>query len=160
MYQTRFADNMNCKFEGWPMYRIREVDGNDEDVSDTLAELHQLTFFDGARIPAFDQGHWWLVVHGTVPVGFAGVILSTHACNSGYFCRVGVLPRHRGNDLQMRLMRALEARGRHNGWEAIVSDTTDNLPSANNFIHAGYQLYQPQFPWAWPSTLYWRKAIK
>jgi hypothetical protein len=57
-------------------------------------------------------------------------------------------------------MRALESRARHNGWCCIVSDTTDNLVSANNFIRAGYRLYQPQYPWAWPNTLYWRKAIK
>ena len=28
-----------------------------------------------------------------------------------------------------------------------------------NFIRAGYRLYQPQYPWAWPNTLYWRKLI-
>jgi hypothetical protein len=27
-----------------PMYRIREVDGHDDDVADTLADLHRLTF--------------------------------------------------------------------------------------------------------------------
>jgi hypothetical protein len=63
------------------------------------------------------------------------------------------------NRLQLRLMRALESRARHNGWSCIVSDTTDNLPSTNNFIRAGYRLYQPQYPWAWPNTLYWRKSI-
>jgi hypothetical protein len=64
------------------------------------------------------------------------------------------------NGLQLRLMRALESRARHNGWSCIVSDTTDNLASANNFIRAGYRLYQPQHPWAWPNTLYWRKSIR
>jgi hypothetical protein len=64
------------------------------------------------------------------------------------------------NGLQLRLMRALEARARLNGWSSIVSDTTDNLPSANNLIRAGYLLYRPQNPWAWPNTLYWRKAIR
>jgi phage terminase large subunit len=64
------------------------------------------------------------------------------------------------NALQLRLMRALESRARHNGWCCIVSDTTDNLASANNFIRAGYRLYQPHSPWAWPHTLYWRKSIK
>ncbi|MEA2863747.1 MAG: phage terminase large subunit [Bradyrhizobium sp.] len=63
------------------------------------------------------------------------------------------------NALQLRLMRALESRARHNGWNSIVSDTTDNLASANNFIRAGYRLYQPPHPWAWPHTLYWRKSI-
>jgi hypothetical protein len=146
--------------KAWPMYRIREVDGHEEEIADTLADLHRLTFFDGASIPEFDQGHWWLAFHETIPVGFAGVVPSTRAYNAGYFCRVGVLKKHCGNALQLRLMRALESRARHNGWCCIVSDTTDNLASANNFIRAGYRLYQPQYPWAWPNTLYWRKSIR
>jgi GNAT superfamily N-acetyltransferase len=141
------------------MYRIREVDGHDDEVADTLAELHRLTFFDGAAIPDFDRGHWWLAFHEGMPVAFAGVVTSTRACNAGYFCRVGVLRKHCGRGLQRRLMRAIEARARYNGWSSIVSDTTDNLASANNFIRAGYQLYRPQNPWAWPNTLYWRKLI-
>ena len=44
-------------------------------------------------------------------------------------------------------------------FRGMHSDTTDNLASANNFIRAGYRLYQPQYPWAWPNTLYWRKSI-
>lgn len=63
------------------------------------------------------------------------------------------------NGLQLRLMRALESRARQNGWCCIVSDTTENLASANNFIRSGYRLYQPQHPWAWPNSLYWRKSI-
>lgn len=38
------------------MYRICEVDGQDDDIADTLTELHRLTFFDGACIPEFDRG--------------------------------------------------------------------------------------------------------
>jgi hypothetical protein len=144
----------------WPMYRIREVDGHDEEIADTLADLHRLTFFNGASIPEFDQGHWWLAFHATMPVGFAGIVASSRAYNAGYFCRVGVLKKHCGNALQLRLMRALESRARRNGWCCIVSDTTGNLVSANNFIRAGYRLYQPQYPWAWPNTLYWRKSIR
>jgi hypothetical protein len=141
------------------MYWIREVDGHDDEIAETLAELHRLTFYDSAPVPKFDYGHWWVVRHATGPVAFAGVIPSTYACNAGYFCRVGVLRRHFGRGLQLRLMRALEARSRLNGWHSVVSDTTDNLPSANNFIRSGYRLYQPQIPWAWPNTLYWRKLI-
>lgn len=66
---------------------------------------------------------------------------------------------HCGHSLQLRFMRALELRARRNGWSSVVSDTTDNLVSANNFIRAGYQLYLPREPWAWPHTLYWRKHI-
>lgn len=141
------------------MYRIREVDGHDDEVVDTLTDIHRLTFFDGAPIPEFDQGYWWLAFNETLPVAFAGVVPSTRAHNAGYFCRVGVLRRHCGNALQLRLMRALEARARRVGWSSVVSDTTTNLVSANNFIRAGYRLYQPPCPWGYPNTLYWRKSI-
>jgi len=57
-------------------------------------------------------------------------------------------------------MRAIEARGRRIGWESIVSDTTDNPASANNFIRAGYLLYEPEVPWAWSHTLYWKKRLR
>ena len=82
--------------EVWLMYRIREVDGSDEDVAETLADLHRLTFFDSAPLPDFERGHWWLAYHDASPVGFAGVVSSTHAPNAGYFCRVGVVGRHQG----------------------------------------------------------------
>jgi GNAT superfamily N-acetyltransferase len=87
------------------------------------------------------------------------MIPSTRTCNAGYFNRVGVLQEHHGLGLQLRLMRAMESRARNNGWSCLVSDTTDNLASANNFIRAGYRLYRPQHPWAWPNTLYWRKSL-
>ena len=142
------------------MYRIREVDGQDDEIVDTLADLHRLTFFESAPIPEFESGHWWLAFDEHMPVAFAGMVPSTHTLNAGYFCRVGVLRGHWGRALQLRLMRAIEARARHNGWCCVVSDTTDNIASANNFIRAGYQLYRPQYPWGWPHTLYWRKLIK
>jgi hypothetical protein len=41
----------------------------------------------------------------------------------------------------------------------VVSDTTDNIASANNFIRAGYRLFEPRVPWGWASTLYWRKPL-
>ena len=127
------------------MYRIRKVDGQDEDIADVLAEIHRLTFFDTATIPSFEHGHWWLAYRGNLPVGCAGVIASTHA--------------HHAGDLQLRFMRAMETQVRRNGWTSVISDTTDNLASANNFIRAGYRLYQPRDPWAWPHTLYWRKLV-
>jgi hypothetical protein len=96
------------------MYRICEVDGHDDDVADTLADLHRLTFFDGASIPKFDQGHWWFAFFEAVPVAFAGLVPSTRAGNAGYFSRVGVLQKHCGNRLQLRLMRAMETRAKHN----------------------------------------------
>jgi len=141
------------------MYRIREVDGEDDDVAATLSDLHQLTFFKSAPMPVFDWGHWWVAFWHATPVAFAGVVPSTYAENAGYFCRVGVLQEHWGRSLQLRLMRAAEARARNNGWAAIISDTTDNIASANNFIRGGYRLYRPRYSWGWPHTLYWRKSM-
>jgi GNAT superfamily N-acetyltransferase len=143
-----------------PMYRIREVDGYDDEIADALTDLHRLTFFDGASVPEFGWGYWWLAYLEAIPVAFAGVVPSTRAYNAGYICRVVVLKKHWGNRLQLRLMRAAESRARHRGGSCVVSDTTDNLASANNFIRAGYRLYRPQYPWAWPNTLYWRKSIR
>ena len=141
------------------VYRVREVNGQDDDIADVLADLHRLTFFNGARIPDFDWGHWWLAFHDAMPVAFAGLVPSTHARNTGYICRVGVLERHCGKRLQLRLMRAMESRARHHGWNYVVSDTTENPASANNFIRAGYRLYLPPCPWAYSNTLYWRKPV-
>jgi GNAT superfamily N-acetyltransferase len=142
------------------MYRIRQVSGHDDEIAEILAELHQLTFFRSAPVPEYDWGHWWLAYDGRFPVAFAGLVPSTHVENAGYFCRVGVVKEHCGRGLQRRLMRALESRARSNGWCFVLSDTTDNLVSANNFIKAGYQLYRPEHPWAWPHTMYWRKSLE
>jgi GNAT superfamily N-acetyltransferase len=142
------------------MYKIRTADADDDAVAKTLADLHRLTFLDAATMPRFELGAWWLAYHEDVAIAFAGVAPSTHARGSGYFSRVGVLRRHRGQGLQLRLMRAVEAKGRREGWRSIVSDTTDNPASANNFIKAGYRLYQPDVPWAWSNTLYWRKWLR
>ncbi len=128
------------------MYRIRAVDGQDEDVAETLGELHRFTFFDAAPVPEFNRGDWWIAYCETVPVAFAGMVSSTRARNAGYFSRVGVIRNHCGRGLQLRLMRAVESQARRNCWSAVVSDTTDNVASANNFIRAGYRLYQPKHP--------------
>ena len=141
------------------MYRIRAVDGGDDEVAEALRELHQRTFLDSAAMPRFERGTWWLAHHGAEAVAFAGVVPSTHVRNSGYFCRVGVVQEHQGHALQRRLMRAIEADARRSGWHSVVSDTTDNPVSANNFIATGYRLFDPERPWGWSNTLYWRKQI-
>lgn len=141
------------------VYHIREVDSQDEEIAEVLDELHRATFLDSAPVPSFDGGYWWLAFRGSLPVAFAGLMQSTHARNAGYLCRVGVIRKDWGRSLQSRLLRAAASRARRNGWHSIVSDTTDNVISANNFIRAGYRLYRPTSPWGWPNTLYWRKFM-
>ena len=52
------------------LYRIREVDGQDDEVSDALADLHRLTFFGGAPIPRFDWGYggWRIAMRHRSPL--------------------------------------------------------------------------------------------
>jgi len=140
------------------MYRIREVDGVDHAAD--LEMLHEATFDAGEAVRDTTEGHWWIAYdEENMPVAFAGVEPSTVYPLTGYYCRVGVLPLCRGAGLQFRFTRAIEARCRRNGWRAIVTDTRQNVPSANNFIRAGYRLFDPETPWAFADSLYWRKEL-
>jgi GNAT superfamily N-acetyltransferase len=139
--------------------KIREVDATDDEVADTLSTLHQLTFQGDAPIPNFDIGHWWIGWLDKEPISFASIIPSDRYPDAGYFNRVGVLPQYRGGGLQFRHMRTIEMRARRNGWSQIVSDTTNNIHSANNFIAAGYRMTLPQYPWAFPTSIYWLKTL-
>lgn len=141
-------------------YRIREVDGDDEDNAADLALLHDLTFGSTDPKANTSEGHWWFAFFEDqeAPVAFAGIVPSIFP-NAGYYKRVGVLPKHRGAGLQLRFSRVIENRCRRNGWTTIYSDTTDNIPSANNFIRAGYELFEPPNRWAFQNSLYWRKRL-
>lgn len=136
-------------------YIIRQVDGADE--ADVLRELQAAT----SEFPLVDttDGWWWVVYKGRESVAYLGAIPSTHYPHALYFTRVGVLPEHRGNALQLRLMRSMERFAGLRGFTCMVSDTTDATHSANNFIRAGWHMFEPEFPWAFSNTLYWRKAL-
>ena len=140
------------------MYHIKEVDGTDPEIDYVLQDIHKETFgFIG--IMRTDYGHWWLAYDDDEPIAFAGLVKSTIGPDTGYLKRVGVLPPYRGAGLQRRFIRVREQRARREGWTTIVTDTTDNLPSANSLIRAGYKLFQPTTPWAFSSSLYWRKQL-
>lgn len=139
------------------MYRIREVDGDDE--YEALTRLHEITFRDLAKQAKYDDGYWWLAELDDHPVGFLGLKQSILGKHVGYFYRVGVDPKHRGNELQLRLMRAMHAKARRLGWKRIVTDTRDNPHSANNIIRAGYRMFTPASPWGHVSAQYWIKDL-
>lgn len=141
-------------------FRIREVDACEPDVLETLKDLHERSFLGHAPLPNFEVGQWWTTTEMGRPIAFAGMIPSIMGIGVGYLSRVGVVPDVRGSGLQRRMMRAIERRARRSGLCCIVSDTTGNVASANNFIRCGYVLFQPAQPWAWPTSLYWRKLIQ
>jgi GNAT superfamily N-acetyltransferase len=144
------------------MYRIRRVDNTDEEVVHEIRTLHDATFGDTApqiEDADFDEGWWWLASFEKEAIAFAGLLKSHRFNDCGYLCRVGVMPIHRGQGLQHRLIRVREAQAKRNGWAACITDTTDNVASANSLIRAGYRLYVPKEPWAMSTTLYWRRWL-
>lgn len=139
-------------------YTIKAVDGDDDDIAETIHELQRETLPLDVPIQT-EFGHWWLVFHDGKPVAFAGLDPYTQTPNVGYLCRAGVLPAHRGHGLQRRLIRVRERKARVLGWRVLVTDTITNPHSANNLIACGFRLWEPPKPWANNGAIYWRKEL-
>jgi GNAT superfamily N-acetyltransferase len=135
-------------------YRIRQADG--DEFADEIREIEV-----ACELPVnpYEDVTWWLAFFEDAPVAYLGLMRSYRHPAIAYLPRVGVLKTHRGNGLQLRLMRVAELFARRHGFIEIISDTTDNPPSANNFIRAGYLTYQPAEPWSLYKAIYWRKAL-
>jgi GNAT superfamily N-acetyltransferase len=107
-----------------------------------------------------DNGWWWLGLDGKQVAAFCLLTKSSNWVDTVYLARSGVLPAWRGNGLQKRMITLREKFARQQGYRWMISDTTDNLPSANSLISKGYKLYSPARPWGYDATLYWRKRIR
>ena len=141
-------------------YSIREVDATDEDIADTIHHFNRQTKeFPKLTEEELDVGYWWLAYLGKEPVGFAGMVPSNQWRNVGYFKRAGVDPKHRGNGLQIRLMRVRINKAKALGYSHLISECTDTVYSANNFIKAGFKIYEPSHPWAFKNSIYWIKKL-
>lgn len=144
------------------MIRIKEVDGYNEEVADALRELHHQCFGDAAPQIDPERGFWWLAFTtdaGRELAGFCGLTPTFSDASLGYLKRAGVLRPYRGQGLQRRFVRVREAKAKRIGMRGIVTDTTDNPPSANNLIACGYRIYDPPQPWGFSNTIYWSKDL-
>lgn len=105
-------------------------------------------------------GLWWLVWdEEDKPIGYAGMRV-IEGENTAYFCRVGVLPKHRGNGLQKKLIEVRSRYAKRLGCEVVVTYTSaDNSPSINSLVSRGFRHYNPEYPWAGSAYLYWRKTL-
>jgi GNAT superfamily N-acetyltransferase len=140
------------------MLRVRAVDGTDLKYAALLQWL-QLEALPGDTPLETSEGNWWVAFDGSQPVAFAGLIESQQYPKSGYLCRAGVLPSHRGRGLQTRLIAVRERKARSLGWNSLVTDTYDNPPSSNNLIKAGFRMHTPIVRYAAEGTCYWRKPL-
>jgi GNAT superfamily N-acetyltransferase len=144
------------------VYRIAEVDGTDEEIADTLRELHDEIFLDSAPQIIPESGYWWLcyaIDEGRELAGFCGLTPTYADASIGYLKRAGVRRGHRGQGLQKRFVRVREAKARKLCMRSIVTDTSDNPSSANNLIKCGYRIYCPENPWGFNHTIYWSKDL-
>lgn len=142
-------------------FRVRKVKATPDHIQ-KLIDIDELVF--GASAPRLSRtdvlkGDWWFVYNSRQIIAYAGMVPSTYGPHVGYFKRVGVLEGFRGHRLQVRLLKLCERRARQLGYTAMITDTTENPASGNSMIRAGYKLFTPDFPWAFPNSLYWRKDL-
>jgi GNAT superfamily N-acetyltransferase len=144
-------------------YRIKRVDGHDEETADTIRLLHDEIFGDSADQVDPEWGWFWLVYSTDEERDISGFcqLAPTYAQRStvAYLRRAGVRLRHRGRGLQRRMVRVRTTYARRLGFHTLVTDTTDNPASANNLIACGFRLYLPQEPWGFNNTIYWTKDL-
>lgn len=107
-----------------------------------------------------DRGYWWLVyTDDGKPIGFAGLVRSSRWTDTGYLCRAGILDGFTGHGLQKRLIFARIRQARKLGWNWLITDTTNNPPSANSLINAGFKTYKPGSPWSLRNAIYWKYKV-
>jgi len=107
------------------------------------------------------KGVWFIAyAENGDPAGYAGIVQSTQWGDTAYLCRAGVLYKYRGNGLQKRLIKARIRAAKTMGFNWLISDTSDNAPSANSLISAGFRMYDPSKPYALHNSLYWRLKLK
>jgi GNAT superfamily N-acetyltransferase len=141
---------------------IKEVDG--VKFSDVIHALNRLSpeTFPELKAKHFQRGYWWIAYdeeENDEVAAFAGMVPFDPCVGVGYLKRAYVVPSFRGNGLQWDFMRAREKRAKEIGWTQLVSECLyTNIHSANNFIKAGFRLFEPEQPWA-VNSLYWTKTL-
>jgi len=140
-------------------YLIGVANGKDAATAALIRDMHDQIFDDTAPQVVPEEGYWWIAWKGKQPAGFAGLRLSKTTPGTGYLHRSGVLPKHRGHGLQVKFILLREAKAIELGQHRMVTDTTDNIASANSLIRAGYRLYRPAGKWAFVDSLYWERSL-
>tara|TARA_R100001510_G_C7637284_1_gene195241 strand:+ start:580 stop:1017 length:438 start_codon:yes stop_codon:yes gene_type:complete len=106
-----------------------------------------------------DKNWWWIGTEGYKPVCFANLKQSFQWLDTVYLARSGVLPKWRGQGLQKKMITIREKFAKKLGYNWVITDTTDNLPSSNSLISKGYKMFYPSNPWGNSNSLYWRKKL-
>jgi GNAT superfamily N-acetyltransferase len=140
--------------------KIKRVDIRHSQIQNELSVLQKKCLpYDTPYDTRF--GYWWITYDSfNLPCAFAGLVSSVRWFDTGYLCRAGVLPSHRGQGVQKRLIRARVRQARALGWKWLITDTHKNPASSNSLIACGFKLFEPSKPWGDKETLYWRFNLK
>jgi GNAT superfamily N-acetyltransferase len=104
-------------------------------------------------------GWWWIAYCDGRLAGFAAMMQSSKTPEAVYLARAGTLEAFRGRGLQKKLIRERLKFAKDLGMTQAITDTTDNVASANALIATGFRMFEPDDPWGLPNTLYWRKSF-
>jgi GNAT superfamily N-acetyltransferase len=104
-------------------------------------------------------GWWWIAYCDGRLAGFAAMLQSSKTPEAVYLARAGTLEAFRGRGLQKKLIRERLKFAKDLGMTQAITDTTDNVASANALIATGFRMFDPDDPWGLPNTLYWRKSL-
>lgn len=137
------------------MFKIQRVKGGE--FAHEIYGMHDECFGKAAALCDVNVGHWWVALDEDEPVGFAALVARAQVPDAGYMVRAGVMPVARGNNLQRRMINARLQYARRLGWNHVVTDTFDNIHSANNLIACGFRLYNPINPWSFKGALYFKR---
>jgi GNAT superfamily N-acetyltransferase len=135
-----------------------QVDPNDPATKRRLTVLQKSCLpYDKLYFP--DNGVWWMALHKSMPIGFGCVSPSQQLSDGVYLGRCGVVNSFRGLGIQRQMIRLRVQWAKRHGYKWAVTDTTDNIPSANNLISCGFRLYTPAVLYSFARALYWKKKL-
>ena len=137
---------------------LKRVDIRKESVQQRLSALQAICLPYDQPVDT-NYGSWWIATENGRDIGFAGLVRTVSWTDCGYLCRAGVIPSHRGRGLQKKFIHVRLRQAKALGWKWVITDTYDNLASANNLIACGFKLFQPTKPWGFKNALYWRRKL-
>lgn len=130
----------------------------DKSIKSTLREMQKICLPEDR--PYFsERSTYWVGFDDQKPVAFCIASPSVRWSDTVYLARSGVLPSHRGQRLQKRMISIRERWARRNGYVWAITDTAENPASANSLISMGYRMFDPSQPWGLDYSLYWRKQL-
>ena len=137
---------------------IKKVDCRRPEIVSLLIRLQKICLPSDTTYDV-SGGYWWIAYDAGNAIGFAGLTRTNSWTDCGYLCRAGVLETHQGRGLQKRLIKARIAQAKKLKWNWLITDTHVNPASSNSLIKCGFKLFEPTAPWAFKTSLYWRKKL-